>query len=172
MFLNGLKRKSIIRKLQQENVNRSPITEGNKLRSIGIVEGTIEQFDRKKVKDLCESLGVKDENVYFMSLVPKKAQGEDGVASLFCPKDIGWKGVFKTPHLKKFSTRNLDLLISYYTEDQLALNAVSSLTKSKFKVGLKNDHYHTHDLILEVRTEETDVFIQEVVKYLKILKII
>lgn len=171
MFLNGLKAKSIIRKLHQENAKRSPITVGNTLRSIGIVEGAIEQFDRKKVKDLCLLLDVKKENVHFMSFTPKIAKGDHDVSSLFCGKDIGWKGVFKTPHLKDFGARNVDLLISYYMEDLLALNAVSSLTKSKFRVGLKDDHYQTHDLVLEVKTEATDVFIKELIKYLKILKI-
>lgn len=171
MFLNGLKAKSIIRKLKSDNSNRTTITEGNKLRSIGIIEEASEKFDRAKLSQLCKTLGVKEANVYFMTYVAKKKKEDRDNEALFSPKDIGWKGVLKTDHLKEFGSKNLDMLISYYTEDHFALSALSSLAKSKFKVGLVNDSYQSQDLTIELNTKETDLFIEELGKYLKILKI-
>ncbi len=171
MFLDGLKAKSILRKLKEENNNRSPITVGNKLKSIGIVEGTIGAFDRTKVKGLCELLGVKESEVYFMSFVKKKKKEQLDDKTLFSARDIGWKGVFKTPQLKDFKAKNFDLLINYYTESNIALSTVSTLVVSKFKVGLREDLYQVNDLIVSVKMEETDLVIGEIMKYLKILKI-
>ena len=109
--------------------------------------------------------------MYFMSFVPKKNKEEKGNKTLFSSKDISWRGVFKTPHLTKFSNQKFDLLISYYAADNLVLNAVSSLTTSNFKVGLHSDLYDTHDLVLTVDVNQTDLFIEELNKYLEILKI-
>lgn len=171
MFLNGLKAKSIIRKLTAENINHSPLTTTNKLRSIGIIEEASNKFDRLKIKMLSKTAGIKEEEVHFMTFVPKKKKEEKENATLFSAKDIGWKGVLKTPHLKEFRDRNFDLLISYYATDALALNVVSSLTKSKFKVAIQSDLYDTHDLVLAIEVNQTDLFIKELNKYLEILKI-
>lgn len=171
MFLNGLKVKSILRKLKEENSYRSPVTVGNKLQSIGIIEGEIGAFNRTKVKELCKLLGVKEDRVHFMSFVKKKKKEQLEDKTLFSARDIGWKGVFKTPQLKEFKAKNFDLLINYYTERNIALNAVSTLVNSKFKVGLREDMYQINDLIVSVNMEETDVVIREIIKYLEILKI-
>jgi len=171
MFLNGLKVKSILRKLKEENDTRVPVTVGNKLKSIGIIEGNVGEFDRLKVKDLCKALEVKERDVYFMSFVAKKKKESKDNVNLFCSRDLGWKGVFKTPHLKEFGSKEVDLLISYYNKENLVLSAVSSLTKSKFKVGLKDDSYQTNDLIVATHPEKASLFIKELSKYLSILKI-
>ena len=73
--------------------------------------------------------------------------------------------------IKDFKAKNIDLLINYYTESNIALSAVSTLVTSKFKVGLREDLYQVNDLIVSVKMEETDLVIREIMKYLKILKI-
>ena len=83
MFLNGLKVKSILRKLKEENNHRSPITVGNELKSIGVVEEAIGAFDRTKVKGLCKLLGVKESEGYFMSFVKKKKKEQLDDKTLF-----------------------------------------------------------------------------------------
>lgn len=172
MFLNGLKAKSIIRKLEKVNSERIPVTTGNTLSTVCIIETETNKFDRKKLKGLASILNVKEEDIQFRSFVKQKKKEDKENPILFSPKDIGWKGVFKTSSLKEYRKTNFDLLISYYTTAHLAASTVSSLGKAKFKVGIGEDVYRTQDLSLEVAVGETDLFLTELEKYLKILKII
>ncbi len=172
MFLNGLKTKSILRKLEKVNSERLPITVGNRVEKICIVETELHKFDRARLKGLARILNVQEKDIGFMSFVQQKKNEDKERPELFSPKDIGWKGVFKTSGLKEYRNTNYDLLISYYTQAHLALATVSSLGNSKFKVGIGEDLYHTQDLSLEVDLVDTDLFLTELEKYLKILKII
>ena len=172
MFLNKSKTKSIVKQLDRVNSKRAPVTVGNKLKSLCIVEVDEHKFDRKKIKKLSALLKVKEKDIVFRSFVKTKSKEDKENPVLFSPKDIGWRGVFKTPSLKELNKVNFDIIISYYTEDNITLNAVSSLTKGKFKVGLRENAYQAHDLSLEVKVGETDIFLSELEKYLKILKIL
>ncbi len=172
MFLNGLKTKSIIRKLEKVNAARVPVTVGNRLKSIGIIETDVKKFDRKKLKKLASIFNVKEQEIQIVSFVKQKKKEDKENPGLFSVKDIGWKGIFKSSGLKDFGSNSFDVLISYYSQDHIVLNTVSSLTQGKFKIGLGEDTYLTHDLSLEVKTAETDVFLVELEKYLKILKLI
>lgn len=171
MFLNGLKTKSIIRRLKKVNKKRIPVTVGNALQSVCIVETEANKFDRKKLTKLASILSTHKKNFHFRSFVPQRKKEDKDNLELFSSKDIGWKGVFKTKGLKDFAKTDFDILISYYKSGNLVLNSVSSLVNGKFKVGLGEDAYAAHDLNLEVGVGETDVFLSELEKYLKILKI-
>lgn len=172
MFLNGLKTKSIIRQLEKVNTERVPVTVGNRLQSVCIIEVASNVFDRTKLHKLADMLSVKEEDILFRSFVKHKKKEDKDNTTLFSPKDIGWKGVFKTPGLKEIQTTTFDILISYYTQEHIVLTTVSSLGKGLFKIGLGEDNYQAHDLCLEVKVGDTDVFLSELKKYLKILKII
>ena len=172
MFLNKLKAKSIVKQLDKVNSKRVPVTVGNKLKSLCIIEMEEHKFDRKKLKKLTALLNVKEKDIVFRSFVKTKSKEDKENSVLFSPKDIGWRGMFKTLGLKELSATNFDIIISYHTEGNVTLNAVSSLVKGKFKVGLGENAYQAHDLSLEVKVGETDIFLSELEKYLKILKIL
>lgn len=172
MFLNRLKTKSIIRQLEKANNERIPITIGNALSSVCIIEEESNKFDRTKLKKLAQILNTKEENIHFRSFVKQKNKTNKDNLALISPKDIGWKGVFKTAGLKEFGKIDYDLLISYYKEEHVVLSAVSSLGKGKFKVRLGADSFLAHDLSLDVQEMDADLFLGELEKYLKILKII
>lgn len=171
MFLNGLKIKSIFRKLEKVNQERVPITEGNELKAICILEQADKPFDRTKLAALGQIFQLKEEAFMIKTFVKQKKKTDKENTTLFSPKDIGWKGVFKNPALKELKHTPFDLLISYYRSDNMVLHTVSSLVPAHFKVGLGADIYQAHDLCLEVSEEQTDVFLAELKKYFKILKI-
>jgi hypothetical protein len=172
MFLNRLKAKSIIRKLEKANSERIPVTVGNDRKTVCIIETENHKFNRQKLKQLARVLNVNEENIQFRSFIKQIKKEDKDEPELFSANDIGWNGVFKASGLKEFKKTNFDILISYYTQAHLAVSAVSSLGRAKFKVGLGEDLYQTHDLSLEVPVGETDLFLSELEKYLKILKII
>lgn len=172
MFLNRLKTRSIVKQLEKVNAARQPVTVGNRLKSVCVIEMESDKFDRKKLNKLAKVLRVKEENILFRSFVKLRKKEDKEKSDLFSPKDIGWKGVFKTSGLRDINNTAFDVLISYYTEEHVVLSAVSSIGNASFKIGLGEDYYQAHDLSLDVQVKETDVFLFELEKYLKILKII
>lgn len=171
MFLNGLKIKSILRKLEKANHKRVPVTAGNKLNTVCILEQATKPFNRTKLADLARLIQVREEAFVIMTYVKHKKKVAPEEETVFYPNDIGWNGVFKSAALKELKKTPFDLLISYYHSDSIALQAVSSLVPAHFKVGLGVDLYKVHDLSVAVREEQTAVFLEELRKYFKILKI-
>lgn len=172
MFLNGLKIKSILRKLEKVNQERIPVTKGNKLKTLCIIEQKASPLDRAQLAKLAQLFKVKESAIVIMTYVKQKKKQEKDNMALFCPKDIGWKGIFKSAALKELKKTPFDILISYYNSDNIVLHTVSSLVQADFKIGLGPDLYQAHDLNLALKEEQTAVFITELEKYLKILKII
>lgn len=171
MFLNGLKEKSIIRKLKNETERRVYSPSGRSIRSIGILQDGNVPFDVKKLKDLATVLGIKEKDIEVLSYIPKLPKDQKNDRGVYSEKGIGWNATLKTTVLKEFVARDFDILLSYYTEDRLPLQLVSGLSKATFKVGLIKDEQSFQDLVITTTIGEETLFINELEKYLQILKI-
>ena len=172
MFLGGLKAKSILRKLKKETESRIYSPSGQPVRRIGILQDENHAFDPKKIKPLATVFGIQEKDVTILSYVPKLPKERKEETNVYSEKGIGWNGTLKTPSLKEFVQKDFDLLLSYYSEDRLPLRLVSGLSKATFKVGLIRDEESFQDLVITTAIGEETLFIDELEKYLQILKII
>ncbi len=172
MFLNGLKVKSILRKLKKETENRMYVSSRTVIRNVGIVQEEQTSFDSKKITQLVKILGIKEKDIEILSYVDKIQKDQKEVEGIFSDSGIGWNATLKTSNLKMFTSKKFDILLSYYTEDRLSLKVVSGLSNATFKVGLNHKGEELHDLIITTKIGQEDVFINELEKYLQILKII
>ena len=172
MFLNGLKTKSIIRKLKKVVASRSYTPSGNPIRRIGILQEEGVPFDVKKIASLAKSLGIKQNDVEVFSFTTTPTKDQKEVEGIYSVKSIGWNGTAKTATLKAFVEKDFDVLLSYYTEDRLPLRLVSGLSRATFKVGLMKEEQGLHDLVITTAIGEETIFINELEKYLRILKIL
>lgn len=172
MFLNGLKTKSIIRKLKNEVASRTYVPSGTPIRSIGILQEEAVPFDKKNREQLAKVLGIQEKDIEILTYVTTLSKDQKEVEGTYSVKSIGWNGIAKTASLKTFIAKDFDILLSYYTEDRLPLRWVSGLSKAVFKVGLIKEEESLHDLVITTATGEETVFINELEKYLRILKIL
>lgn len=172
MFLNGLKTKSIIRKLKKEVASRSYIPSGKPIRRIGILQEGNVPFDVKRIAPLTKALGVKENDVEIISFLLKPTKNQNEAEGIYSVKSIGWNGVAKTDTLKAFIAKDFDILLSYYTENRLPLRLISGLSKATFKVGIVKEEESLHDLVITIAIGEETLFISELEKYLRILKIL
>ena len=74
------------------------------------------------------------------------------------------------PDLVDFVDEPFDALISYYQNDNLELNMVTTLSKANFKIGISNKDQRLHDFIINIKSSFIDIFKVELEKYLKGLK--
>lgn len=172
MFLNGLKVKSIIRKLKNKVANRSYTPSGSPIRTLGILQDEGAYFDIKKRTVLAKALGIKEDDIEVFTYVTKLPKDQKEIEGKYSAKSIGWNATLKSAALKAFVLKDFDVLLSYYTEDRLPLRLVSGLSKATFKVGLIKEEEGLHDLVITTAIGEELILINELEKYLRILKIL
>lgn len=172
MFLNGLKVKSILRRVNAVISERKYAPLKSKPVHIGLVQNQAHPFSISKLDKLAKSLGVRKNHITMLSFVSALSKEDKKNETLLSASHIGWNGVFKAAYLKEFSQKRFDILISYYEKDELPLVAMNGLSKAGFKVGISPLVERMNDLTILVKEGEEDVFIAELEKYLKILKII
>ncbi len=89
---------------------------------------------------------------------------------MFTDRDLGWKGKIENGYVLEFLGREYDMLINYYTDDNLMMKLLSVRTPARLKVGLGSVDSKINDLILNTQLDDFHTFKAELKKYLKILK--
>ncbi|MFH6604194.1 DUF6913 domain-containing protein [Maribacter algicola] len=88
---------------------------------------------------------------------------------VFSDKDLGWNGAIENSYALEFLSREYDLLVNYYTGENLLIQLMSIQTKARFRVGFKDVDQHYNDLILNVPINDFKTFKSELKKYLYVL---
>jgi len=88
---------------------------------------------------------------------------------VFSDKDLGWNGTIENSYVLEFLSREYDMLVNYYTEENLLLQLMSVQTKARVRVGFKEVDAKYNDLILDTSIKDFNTFKQELKKYLKVL---
>ena len=89
---------------------------------------------------------------------------------MFSDKDLGWKGQIENSYVLEFLSREYDMLINYYEDDNLMMKLLSVKTLARLKVGLAAQDPNINDLILNTPLSDFKLFKSELKKYLKVLK--
>ncbi|MBT8393625.1 MAG: hypothetical protein HKO81_03865 [Flavobacteriaceae bacterium] len=170
MFLKGFKEKSNQKFINKLIDSRKAGLSSKKIESVGILVNLSEFDDFETLRIFYESLKINPNKIKIVGFTEDKDLVESSIELLYSEKQIGWKGKIKNNELISFINTNFDVLVSFYKKDNLELNLVTALSKANFKVGLSNYDERLHDLILDVYTNNFEVFKNEFIKYLTILK--
>ncbi|MFK7812500.1 MAG: hypothetical protein AB8B59_08400 [Maribacter sp.] len=87
---------------------------------------------------------------------------------VFSDKDLGWNGAIENSYVLEFLSREYDMLVNYYTEENLLLQLMSVKTRARVRVGFKEIDSKYNDLILDIPMKNFKVFKQELKKYLRV----
>ncbi len=88
----------------------------------------------------------------------------------FSEKDFNWKGQVSQPNFKVFIEQPFDLLIGFFNKRNLYVENAVLRSNAKFKVGISNVNQDLYDMEIAVLPKNTDQFLEELKKYLLILK--
>ncbi len=88
---------------------------------------------------------------------------------VFSDKDLGWKGNIENSYVLEFLSREYDLLINYYNEQNLLMQLLTVKTKARIKVGFPDIDKNLNDLILGTPIKDFKAFKKELKKYLLVL---
>ena len=169
MFLNKIKdfwTKKIVKK-KLSNVRL--INSDSSIRKVGIVFDESYFYEREELlKELIDQ-GIKIENIQILVFKNKIKKNESFNYSVFSYKNLSWSASIDGQEFKDFVDSDFDLLISYYDIEKAPLLLTSHLSNASFKVGFASIDKRLHHFMIDTNAENYKVFMEELIKYLKIL---
>lgn len=169
MILRGLKEKSNKKYINSTLRKRVVSNSSNKIQQLGILINSDEDIDYAWFNTLAAALNINENKVEIIAFTSNIKEEDYDFSPTYNPKHLGWKGSLKHVDLKRFTQTDFDLLISYYTEDSIALKLLTAASKAKFKVGILQEDERLNDLIIKTERNDFDTFKSELLKYLNIL---
>ncbi|KAB8153687.1 hypothetical protein EZY14_010705 [Kordia sp. TARA_039_SRF] len=166
MFLKGLQRKSAKKALTKKlhNTTTKEIA-ATPIKMVGLIVNADVTVNFQQIIDALQ-LNVVVEVLCFHKNESKTREVNYPV---FYEKDFGWKGKAKTETLQQFLNKPFDVLISYYSNDHLALQLASGLQQANLKIGIEGSSQEINDIIIQTKEEDIATFSKELHRYLHIL---
>nr|WP_321412429.1 hypothetical protein [uncultured Allomuricauda sp.] len=175
MFLKGLqdkfKVKSGLKYLREEMEKSSrSVTREMGITSVGCIVD-VDNFPKAEAfYELIEEFSLRPNAIKIIGYKREFDKSSPYAIQMFSDRDLGWKGQIENSYVLEFLSREYDMLINYYEEDNLMMKLLSVKTPARLKVGLGAQDPNINDLILNTRLSDFTLFKSELKKYLKILK--
>ncbi|MEL6916829.1 MAG: hypothetical protein AAFO99_03770 [Bacteroidota bacterium] len=174
MFLKGLKDKfkykSGLKYLREELNNPSAEVSRNKgITSVGCIVDLDKFNDTNRFFEFVDDFELRPEAVKIIGYKDYYDKNSPYATPVFSDKDLGWNGDIENSYALEFLSREYDLLINYYTDENLMLQLMSIKTKARIRVGFGEVDKKLNDLILKASISDFDTFKQELRKYLIVL---
>jgi len=169
MFLKRFKEKSNQKYINNILNSRNVTVDSRKIESIGIILSFDEFNKHETFTSLFKELKIMENKTKFIAFITDEKLTPNSWDAFFNPKNFGWSGKIDNVELQEFVNTEFDALISYYKEDSLELNLVTTLSKANFKIGISGNDERLHDFIIDVKPDQIELFKMELIKYLKVL---
>lgn len=174
MIFKGLKRNALKKSVESCIKKRKPQSKQvSSIKSLAVLIDASQSVNILSVVKLANELGVKSDHLTVMGYKEdQKEIADDKDAAYYNDKSFGVGGSIKSTSLNKFIDKDYDVLINFYSDEKLELNYVAAASQAKFKVGFAEVDNRINDLVIGAASDNINLFISELKKYLKILQII
>ncbi len=174
MFLKGLKDKFKYKsglKYLKEELNNPPeaLERAKGIRSVGIIVD-LDSFDHAELFfDFIDEFQLRPNAVKIIGYKGYYDKNSPYATPVFSDKDLGWNGNIENSYALEFLSREYDLLVNYYTKDNLMMQLMTIKTKARINVGFAEVDSSFNDLILEADLQDFKTFKDELKKYLQVM---
>ncbi|WP_158979384.1 hypothetical protein [Cellulophaga sp. L1A9] len=175
MFLKALKQK-----LKQKSARKyvkqllsSPIAnakKGHGIASVGCIVDLDKFEDVNLFYQLVDEFKLRPNSVKIIGYKSFYDKNSPYATPVFSDKDLGWNGAIENGYALEFLSREYDVLLNYYSDEQLLLQLMTLKTKARIRVGFDTVDHKLNDLILQTPLSDFGLFQKELKKYLKIFK--
>lgn len=174
MFLKELrdkfKRRSGLKFLKEEL--KKPISPSNRTKgitSIGCIVD-LDAFDGGNAfYDFIDEFSLRPNAVKIIGYKSYYDNNSPYSTPVISDRDLGWGGKIENSYALEFINREYDLLINYYTEENLLLQLMTVKARARMKVGFAEVDKNLNDLILGTPIGDFKAFKKELKKYLHVL---
>ena len=174
MFLKGIRDKFKHKsgtKFLREELSKTPsiVDRAHGITSIGCVVD-LDHFDKPELfYEFVEEYNLRPNAVKIIGYKSYYDKNSPYSTPVFSDKDLGWKGQIENSYALEFLSRDYDVLVNYYNEENLLLQLMTVKTNARIKVGFKEVDQKLNDLILGLPLKDFKTFKLELKKYLKVL---
>lgn len=174
MFLKGLKdkfkHKSALKYLTEQLKNPSDvIIRKNGIRSVGVIVD-LDKFDKAELfYEFVDDFKLRPNAVRIIGYKSYYDKNSPYATPVFSDKDLGWHGAIENGYALEFLSREYDMLVNYYNEENLMLQLMTVKTRARINVGFSELDERLNDLILGTSLKDFSTFKKELKKYLKVL---
>ncbi len=174
MFLKGLtdkfKYKSGQKYLRQELKNAmNSVQRSQGIRSIAVIVD-MDKFNKTELfYEFIEDFKLRPNAVKIIGYKSYYDKNSPYATPVFSDKDLGWNGTIENSYALEFLSREYDLLVNYYTQENLLLQLMTIRTKARINVGFSEVDIMYNDLIMDASLQDFKIFKMELKKYLKVL---
>lgn len=169
MIFKAFKEKSNQNYINKLLNSRTNSVNQKKIQSVGVILNLNEFGDLDAFRSFFNELELLPPKTKIITFVEDNKITGKLWDTYFSPKDFGWKGTIKNIELQNFLDTEFDALISFYKQNVLELNLITTLSKANFKIGISNSDPRLYDLILDLETTNFNLFKSELKKYLTVL---
>lgn len=129
-------------------------------------------FNEEKFRELQEIIKLDETHFSILTYKEKKSSYNEFRGTVIFQNEINWHGKIMSKDVSKFHEKPYDLLIDYTQADNLKKQLIIAQINAFFKVGYSVEKDSLYDFMISVNPTQIKLFNTELVRYLKILKMI
>ncbi len=139
------------------------------LNAVGVIVD-LDRFDRSEAfYELIDAFSLRPNAVKIMGYKRYYDKNSPYSTPVFSDKDLGWNGDIENSYALEFLSREYDILINYFKEDNLLMELMSIKTRARMRVGFSELDAAYNDLIFDCELSDFSLFKEELKKYLVVL---
>lgn len=161
---------SAVKFLKLELAKEPPkIERGGGISSVGCIVDLDSFGDANRFYDFVEDYKLRPNGVNIIGYKSQYDNSSPYSTPVFSDRDLGWNGNIENSYALEFLSREYDLLVNYYTVENLLIQLMSIKTRARFRVGFKDVDQVYNDLIMDAPLQDFKTFKTELKKYLGVL---
>lgn len=164
------KHKSGVKFLREElKKEAQPVDRARGIKSLACIVD-LDNFDKANLfYEFIEDFSLRPNAVKIIGYKSFYDKNSPYATPVFSDKDLGWKGHVENSYALEFLSREYDLLVNYFAEENLMLQLMSVKTRARIRVGFKEVDQQYNDLIIDSPMKDFKTFKSELKKYLGVL---
>jgi hypothetical protein len=143
----------------------------SKIDAIAVFVDEYIAFNDKEFTKLQKLMGLDHTHFNIITYKEKKSNFNEFRGTVILSSDIDWKGRIKSKDVQETLNKKYDLLIDYTQADQQKKQLIVAICNAGFKVGFSDKKDELYDFMIAVNPSKVSLFNEELVRYLKILKL-
>lgn len=152
----------LTRNTRQSNTEQS-------LKTVGCIVNLDEFPEVERLKELQSLLDLRPGGLKIIGFSAQEDAHNLYGQAFFTRENLAWKGVIDNGDVREFLAMKYDLLVNFYSADELLLKLLTVQVTSNFNVGFSELDVRLNDLIFQLKLGNFESFKKELVKYLKVL---
>ncbi len=159
---------------KRKKFNKNDIQNGDlqKIKYLAVFTDDESKFNKQHLKKLKKKLQLEDDQINMLTFKKKNSAVNEFGGTFIEKKDFNWFAKIKKQEIKKYFDKKYDLFIDCSSSEEEIKQFIVQKINANLKVSHSFKESNLYNLSIDVDEEDYDTYIDELLKYLKILNLI